>query len=105
MLDTLSYTDVQGARRDHDITVYALSTCGFCKRAMAYLEGKGFAYRYIHVDQIPLETKNAAKRELKERFGVDVAFPFAVIDGGGHLVGFIEADWAATLGVEKEVSR
>ncbi len=98
MLENLSYTEVDGSRRDHAITVYALSTCGFCKRAMAFLKDKGFAYRYIYVDQIPLETKNEAKRELKERFLADVAFPFAVVDGDRHLVGFIEPDWARTLG-------
>ncbi len=99
MLDTLKYTEVDGPRRDHDITVYALSTCGFCKRCIAWLGNKGFAYRYIHVDQIPLEVKTEVKRILKERFKEDVAFPFAIIDSDKHLVGFIEPDWAKTLGL------
>ena len=99
MLDTLSYTDVPGGKADHEITVYALSTCGFCKRAMAYLDAKGVAYRYIYMDRVPLETKNEAKKALKERFKADVAFPFAVIDGEKSLVGFIEPDWAKTLGL------
>jgi len=98
MLETLSYTSVDGNRKDHAITLYALSTCGFCKRAMAFLGTKGFAYRYIHVDDLSLDAKSEVKRELKERFHADIAFPFAVIDGERHLVGFIEADWASTLG-------
>ncbi len=99
MLDTLEYTDVPGNRRDHAITIYSLSTCGFCKRCIAFLKDLGFAYRYIHVDQIPLETKTEVKRILKERFKDDVAFPFAIIDEKDHLVGFIEADWKRTLGL------
>lgn len=99
MLDTLNYTDVPGSRADHDITVYALSTCGFCKRAIAYLKAKDVAYRYVYMDNVPLETKNATKKILKERFKADVAFPFAVIDGDKHLVGFIEPDWTKTLGL------
>jgi glutaredoxin-like protein NrdH len=99
MLDTLSYVDVPGGRSDHDITVYALSTCGFCKRALGYLNAKGIAYRYVYMDQVPLATKNEAKKALKERFKEDVAFPFAIIDGDKHLVGFIEPDWAKTLGL------
>ena len=99
MLDTLSYTDVPGEHSDHEITVYALSTCGFCKRALGYLNAKGMAYRYVYMDQVPLATKNEAKKTLKERFKEDVAFPFAIIDEDKHLVGFIEPDWAATLGV------
>jgi glutaredoxin-like protein NrdH len=105
MLDTLSYTAVPGSRADHEITVYALSTCGFCKRALAFLNARGVAYRYVHMDSVPLETKNEAKKVLKERFKVDIAFPFAVIDGEKHLVGFIEPDWIATLDLDKEGSR
>ena len=97
MLDTLSYTDVPGGRSEHEITVFALSTCGFCKRALAYLNAKGIAYRYVYMDQVPLATKTEVKRILKERFKEDVAFPFAIIDGDKHLVGFIEPDWAKTL--------
>ncbi|MDA8425828.1 MAG: glutaredoxin family protein [Treponema sp.] len=99
MLETLTYTEVAGDRKDHSITVYALSTCGFCKRAIAFLNDKGFSYRYIYVDQIPLETKTQAKKALKDRFKDDVAFPFAVIDADKHLVGFIEPDWVRTLGL------
>lgn len=99
MLDTLEYTAVDGARKEHDIIVYALSTCGFCKRSLAFLDANGFSYRYIYMDRIPLETKTEVKRILKERYGTDVAFPFATVDGKDHLVGFIEPDWKRTLGV------
>jgi glutaredoxin len=100
MLDKLDYTSVPGSRADHEITVYALSTCGFCKRALAFLNARGLAYRYVYMDNVPLETKAEAKKALKERFKDDVAFPFAVIDGERHLVGFIEPDWKKTLGLE-----
>jgi glutaredoxin len=99
MLDTLEYTDVAGTRRQHEITVYALSTCGFCKRALAFLNDKGFAYRFVYMDLLPLEVKTEAKRILKERFKTEVSFPFAVIDEKEYLVGFVESDWAKTLGV------
>jgi len=98
MLETLSYTSVAGSQPNRGITVYALSTCGFCKRALAYLNAKGFAYRYVYVDLLPLETKDEIKRILKERYKENMAFPFAVVDGEKHLVGFIEADWARVLG-------
>jgi len=100
MLDDLEYTSVDGARRDHAISLYTLSTCGFCKRAMAFLGKEGFAYRYIHLDLIPLERKTAIKKVLKEAFKQDVAFPFAIIDDTAHLVGFIEPDWKLTLGLK-----
>jgi len=100
MLETLSYAIVDGQKKEPVITVYALSTCGFCKRAMRFLEDRGFAYRYLYVDTIPVETKNQAKRELKERYQADVAFPFVTLGSDRHLVGFIEVDWKRELGVD-----
>jgi glutaredoxin len=101
-LNELAYTQIEGTQRDHDIVVYALSTCGFCKRALAYLEEKDIAYKYIYVDQLPIETKNEIKAILRERFKENVAFPFAVIDDTAHLVGFIKPDWIRTLGLTEE---
>ncbi|HPE37691.1 MAG TPA: glutaredoxin domain-containing protein, partial [Spirochaetales bacterium] len=75
---------------------------GFCKRAMSFLQGHGFRYRYVYVDLIPLDVKAEVKKELKEKYKADVAFPFVTIDDRDHLVGFIEADWKRTLGVTDE---
>lgn len=96
-LKELPLIDKQGNAKDHDIVVYALSTCGFCKKAMAFLDEKDIAYKYIFVDQLPVETKNEIKSILKNRFKENVAFPFTVIDDAQHLVGFIKPDWVKTL--------
>ncbi len=98
-LQNLPVVTKEGTRSDHTIMVYALSTCGFCKRALAFLEANHFAYQYLYVDLIPIDVKNAIKQELKERFKENVAFPFAVIDDKQYLIGFIEADWKSTLQV------
>lgn len=98
-LQNLPVVSRAGSRNDHDIMVYALSTCGFCKRALAFLEANDFSYKFLYVDLIPIDVKNTIKQELKARFRENVAFPFAVIDEKQHLVGFIEADWKLTLGL------
>ena len=99
MLDTLEYTRVEGENKRHTVTVYALSTCGFCKRALAFLEANKIEYQFLYMDKIPLETKTEAKKILKETYHQDIAFPFAVVDGKEPLVGFIEPDWKRTLEV------
>ncbi len=96
-LNELPFVRKEGIQKGHDIVVFALSTCGFCKRALAFLDERGLAYKYIYVDQIPLETKNEVKKTLLERFNEHVSFPFAVIDDSTHLVGFIQPDWVRTL--------
>jgi hypothetical protein len=35
MFDTVPFTIEEGNSKGHDIIVFALSTCGFCKRALA----------------------------------------------------------------------
>lgn len=98
-LNQLAYVKKEGSRTSHDITIYALSTCGFCKRAFSFLDEKGFAYKYLYLDQIPVDKKNEIKAELKAKFNESVAFPFTVINGETHIVGFIEPDWVRTLGL------
>jgi glutaredoxin-like protein NrdH len=98
-IDALPYVNVEGSGKDLGIVVYALSTCGFCKRALRFLDEKGIAYKYIYVDQIPFETKTELKLMLKDTFKENVAFPFTVFSDGSHLIGFIEPDWVRTLGL------
>jgi len=97
MFDYIEYTEIDGTLKRHDIEVYALSTCGFCKRALSFLKDKGIAYRFVHVDLVPIETKNRVKSALADKFKEHVSFPFAVVDGEKTLIGFIEEDWRKTL--------
>jgi len=97
MFDYLNYTSVDGQDTRHDIEVYALSTCGFCKRALSFLADKGIAHRYIHLDLVPIDTKTRTKMDLKAKFDEHISFPYAVVDGKSTLIGFIEADWRKTL--------
>ena len=62
MIDTLKFEMKDGDRTSPPITVYALSTCGFCKRSMAFLEANGFAYRFIYLDKIPLDQDRKSTR-------------------------------------------
>jgi len=99
MIDTLKFELKDGEKTSPLITVYALSTCGFCKRSMAFLEANGYAYRFIYLDKIPLDHKTEVKKELKEKFKTDIAFPFVTVGDSDYLVGFIEVDWKKTLGL------
>ncbi len=99
MIELLEYTSVTGKKTNPEITIFALSTCGFCKRSLAFLEANEFAYRYVHIDKISLDAKSQVKRELKEKYKVDIAFPFATLSPDSYLVGFIEVDWRKTLGL------
>jgi glutaredoxin-like protein NrdH len=100
MFSDISFTSIEGARKDRSITVYALSTCGFCKRALSFLSANSFAYKYVYVDLLPMDRKADLKKALAAKFGAEVSFPYAVIDDKEVLVGFIEPDWKKTLGAD-----
>lgn len=93
MFDFIEYQSSPGTERPREITVYALSTCGFCKRALAFLDANNIAYRYVYMDKLDFDVKEKIKAALRERFNEHVSFPYAVIDERETLVGFIEPDW------------
>lgn len=95
------FCPVEGTVDRGEISVYALSTCGFCKRALAFLRNHSIKFRFIYVDDLPIEEKEDIKAELFNRFNQQVRFPFMVINGERCVVGFTEDEWKEFLGVDK----
>lgn len=108
MLDYIEYTDAPGNIHERDAEVYALSTCGFCKRGLAFLRENGIAHRYVYIDLLPFEVKTRVKEDLRSKFKEYVSFPYMVLDGEETLIGFTEAEWRkrllATAKKEKSLS-
>jgi glutaredoxin-like protein NrdH len=97
MFDYLTYTHEKGTVNDREVTVYALSTCGFCRRGLQFLRDHSIGFSFVYVDDLSFEVKAKVKKELHDRFKKDVSFPFVVIDDKETLVGFIEPDWKQTF--------
>ena len=43
-------TKVPGENKGHKVTLYALSTCGWCKKTKKFLDELGVEYEYVYVD-------------------------------------------------------
>lgn len=99
-IDKVKYKTVDGARQDHDVTVYSLSTCAFCRRAIEFLKTNDVHFKYAHLDLIDVDTKRAVKRELSEQFDNIVVFPILVVDDAKAYSGFTESVWARALDLE-----
>lgn len=94
MHENLEFIKEEGEKNPCDIQVYALSTCGFCKRGLDFLRENGLTFRYIYVDQLQSDTRMKIKRDLRDKFEERLGFPFVVIDGGDKvMVGFKEEKW------------
>lgn len=96
-LDKIEYNSVDGTRSERDLVLYSLSTCAFCRTAMEFLKEEGYAFRFIHLDQIDLETKRGAKKELKAKYGEIAVFPVLIIDSERALSGFVPERWREAI--------
>ena len=69
------------------VFVYALSTCGWCKKTKAFLSESGVEYSYVDVD---LETGAEREKVLDEvrKWNPNCSFPTVVLNDASCLVGF-----------------
>jgi glutaredoxin len=77
---------VNGADRGK-ILLYALSTCGWCKKTKAFLNEQGVEYSYVDVDLVPAAEQDKVIAEVKH-WNPSCSFPTMVIDDATCIVGF-----------------
>ncbi len=90
------FTQVNG-RDLGDVKIYALSTCGWCRKTKAYLSSHGVKYAYVDVDLLSGEALAQARAE-QVRFNPAGSFPTIVIDNKDCIVGFDEEKLATRFG-------
>jgi glutaredoxin len=76
-------------RKAANITIYTLSTCGWCKKTKALLQELGLAYDYIDVDLLNGMDSDEAQEQIK-KWNPTCSFPTIVINGEECIVGFQE---------------
>jgi glutaredoxin len=82
------FTEVNG-RDVGDVRVYALSTCGWCKKAKTFLRDNNIKYAFIDVDRLePKEAEDVRRQQLKHNPAG--SFPTIVVNGQ-CIVGYDEA--------------
>ena len=97
MFEDLPFVQESGTVKKNEVTVFALSTCGFCKRGMNYLRDNHVEFKYVYVDQIPFEKKQELKEKLTEKYEKRVAFPFVVVNESVAMVGFLQKEWETNI--------
>jgi glutaredoxin len=71
------------------VMLYALSTCGWCKKTKALLGELKVAYDYTDVDLLDQAEKRLAMEEVR-KWNPACSFPSMVINGSQCIVGFSE---------------
>ncbi|RBQ23433.1 hypothetical protein ALNOE001_10270 [Candidatus Methanobinarius endosymbioticus] len=92
----MDFEHVNGEDKEK-VTLFALSTCGWCKKTRMLLEKLGIKYDYLYVDLTSGYERDKAVEELK-KYNPDVSFPTIVIDDSDVIVGFEEDQIKSKLG-------
>jgi glutaredoxin-like protein NrdH len=73
------------------VMLYALSTCGWCKRTKELLREIGVEFDYTFVDLLEGKEQDIAM-DTVERFNPSGSFPTLIIDNKKSIVGFKEQE-------------
>lgn len=79
-------TKVEGNNRKHKVLLYAISTCGWCKRAKQTLKDLDVEYEYIDIDLCSREDKKEVTKDILSRKG-RLSYPTVIIDNKILLTG------------------
>lgn len=79
------------------ITLYALSTCGWCKKTKDFLKKLGVEYSYIFVDTLEGKDRSETMDEV-EKWNPLRSFPTIVINDEKCIVGYKEDEIKRALG-------
>jgi glutaredoxin len=82
----MELTHVKGKKK-RGILLYALSTCGWCKKTKQMLNDKGVEYSYVDVDLLDDEENERVIEEVK-RWNPICSFPTIVVDNKQCIQGF-----------------
>jgi len=82
----MDWTEVQGEDRGA-LKLYAISTCGWCRKTKALLDELGVEYQYRYVDMLSGDEREEVIEEVA-RWNPARSFPTIVLDGEKAIVGY-----------------
>jgi glutaredoxin len=72
-----------------EVVLFALSTCGWCKKTRMLLEELGIDFKYIYVDLLTGDERSEVIKEV-QKWNPQLSFPTVVINNKDVITGFRE---------------
>ncbi|MFH1335426.1 MAG: glutaredoxin family protein [Candidatus Zixiibacteriota bacterium] len=79
------------------VMLYALSTCGWCKKTKKLFDSLGIEYHYVDVDLVEDAEKESVRKEVM-RWNPRGSFPTIVINDKICIVGYDEQKFNEVIG-------
>lgn len=99
-LASVEFIHREGVDSGRDPIVLGLTTCGFCKLALQFLEEHGIAHAYVYVNELPAQQRREIKDYVRSRFDTLVTFPFLIYNQQEKWIsGFLRIEWERLFGV------
>lgn len=82
----------------HNVILYGLSTCGWCKRTKRFLDANGVEYKLIYVDLLRGAERERIVAEIRQ-WNPQVSFPTVVVDDQTVVIGYRQDRLREVLGL------
>ncbi len=92
-LSLIPFVLSEGNNPGMQLMFFALSTCGFCRKAKEFLEERNIEFVHVYVDTLTLAKKVSLRRYVSEHFQASITYPFLVIDQQRWISGFLRIEW------------
>jgi len=94
----MEFSKVSGKNNSHKVTLYALSTCVWCKMTKQFLSDSGVEYEYVDVDLLNPSDKGKAHEDILSKGG-NLTYPTVIVDEKKVIAGFRKDQLKEALGV------
>ena len=94
----LNFTKVEGRNQEHRVRLYALSTCGWCRKLKEFMADRGVAYEYVDVDLCSRDEKREVTLFLRGH-NLPLTFPLTVVDESTFISGYRPEELSRALGL------
>ena len=84
----IEFKHVEGKEKGK-IILFALSTCGWCKKTKRILDSLGIAYDYVDADLVDDKTSNEIEKAVK-KWNPKETYPTIVINNGKAIISYDE---------------
>jgi len=94
----MQFSKVSGKKNDHKVTLFALSTCVWCKLTKQFLNENDVSYEFVDVDLLDEEDKEKTRQTITSKGG-SLSYPTIIVDDKVVITGFRKDKLKEALGV------
>jgi glutaredoxin-like protein NrdH len=94
----MQFSKVSGSKNNHKVTLYALSTCVWCKMTKQYLNENSVEYEFVDVDLLDENDKSKVHSTIVSKGGV-LSYPTIIVDDKTLITGFRKDLLKEALGI------